>query len=61
MSDDRIVAIGLLTERDVKLLGETFNRLWPIDQTTDFSDLLQAIDEAEDHLRQEIPTSPTQL
>lgn len=52
MPDERIVAIGLLTKGDVRRLGETFTRLWPVDQTTDFSELLQAIDEAEDrHLQ----------
>jgi hypothetical protein len=54
MSEERIVAIGLLTESDVRRLGDTFTRLWPVDQTTDFSDLLQAIDEAEERLRHEI-------
>jgi len=50
--DERIVAIGLLTEGDVQRLGETFTRLWPVDHTTDFSELLQAIDEAEERHRQ---------
>jgi len=54
MSDERIVAIGLLTEEDVRRLGDTFTRLWPVDRSTDFSDLLRAIDEAEERLRQEI-------
>ena len=48
MPDERIVAIGLLTKGDVQRLGETFTRLWPVDQSTDFSELLQAIDEAEE-------------
>lgn len=52
MPDDRIVAIGLLTRGDVQRLGETFTRLWPVDQSTDFSELLRAIDEAEDSHRQ---------
>ena len=52
MPDERIVAIGLLTEGDVRLLGETFTRLWPVDQTTDFSELVRAIDEAEERHRQ---------
>lgn len=54
MSEERIVAIGLLTEEDVSRLGDTFTRLWPVDRSTDFSDLLRAIDEAEERLRQEI-------
>ena len=56
MSEERIVAIGLLTESDLRMLGDTFTRLWPIDRSTDFSDLLLAIDEAEERLRQEIRT-----
>jgi hypothetical protein len=47
MSDERIIAVGLLTARDVKLLGPTFDRLWPIDETPSFSELLRAIDEAD--------------
>jgi hypothetical protein len=50
--DERIVAIGLLTKGDVQRLGETFTRLWPVDQTTDYSELLRAIDEAEERHRQ---------
>jgi len=52
--DERIVAIGLLTLSDLERLGETFDRLWPVDKGTDFSELLQAIDEAEERLRQEV-------
>ena len=46
--DDKIVAVGLLTQRDVQLLGPTFTRLWPVDEeSTRFSPLLQAIDDAD--------------
>ena len=51
MPDERIVAIGLLTLNDLERLGETFDRLWPVDKGTDFSELLQAIDEAEERFR----------
>ena len=54
MPDERIVAIGLLTQGDVQRLGETFTRLWPVDQATDFTELLEAIDEAEERHRQMI-------
>ena len=54
MADERIVAIGLLTSSDLERLGATFTRLWPVDQTTDFSELLRAIDEAEERHRQTI-------
>ena len=43
----RITAVGLLTERDLELLGPDFNRIWPVDETPCFGELLQAIDEAD--------------
>ena len=51
MAQDRIVAVGLLTQRDVDALGGTFDRLWPIDETPCFASLLEAIDEADRELR----------
>ena len=47
MAENRIVAVGLLTQGDLNLLGSSFRRLWPIDETPCFSQLLQAIDEAD--------------
>ena len=44
---ERIVAVGLLTERDLGMLGSTFDRAWPIDDAPCFDGLLQAIDEAD--------------
>jgi hypothetical protein len=59
MTDERIVAIGLLTKGDLERLGETFDRLLPLEDCAEFSDLLRAIDEAEERqrmrLRNEIP------
>ncbi len=43
----RIVAIGLLTERDLAVLGEGFRRAYPLNDGHDFDELLRAIDEAE--------------
>ena len=57
MADERVIAIGLLTLSDLERLGETFTRLWPIDQTTDFADLLRAIDEADERIRRESTNS----
>ena len=48
---ERIVAVGLLTENDVRLLGRTFDRLWPIEEAPCFIELLKAIDEADNELR----------
>ena len=50
--DERIVAVGLLTERDLSLLGPTFDRVWPVEEKPSFSDLLRAIDEADRKLRE---------
>lgn len=43
---DRIVAVGLLTAKDLEMLGTGFRRAFPIDRATEFDDLLLAIDEA---------------
>lgn len=48
MNQDRIVAIGLLTDRDLNLLGPTFGRAWPIEEAVGFKELLRAIDEADE-------------
>jgi hypothetical protein len=47
---DRIVAVGLLTRRDLNLLGPTFDRIWPVEEAPSFSELLRAIDEADRQL-----------
>ena len=44
---ERIVAVGLLTRRDLKLLGPTFDRTWPVEEAPNFDQLLRAIDEAD--------------
>ena len=50
---ERIVAIGLLTQTELGLLGPAFNRAWPVNQAPDFDDLLRAIDEADEELQME--------
>jgi hypothetical protein len=47
MLDDSVVAVGLLTARDLEVLGPTFTRVWPVDGTPYFSQLLDKIDQAE--------------
>jgi len=44
---ERIVAIGLLTERDLDVLGTGFRRAFRIDDSPCFEELLAAIDAAE--------------
>jgi hypothetical protein len=51
VADERIVAIGLLTQREVQLLGHGFTRLWPVDETPCFDDLIRAIDKADEELK----------
>ena len=50
MSQRQIIAVGLLTEQELKLLGEGFSRVWPVDEAPCFQGLVQAIDEAEREL-----------
>jgi hypothetical protein len=52
LAQERIVAVGLLTQREVDLLGHGFSRLWPVDKTPCFTDLIEAIDEADEELKQ---------
>jgi hypothetical protein len=47
MMTERIVAVGLLTKRDLNLLGPAFDRAWPVEEAPAFNELLRAIDEAD--------------
>ena len=53
MDYERIVAVGLLTRNDVRLLGPSFDRLWPVEEAPHFRGLLAAIDEADRRLMQQ--------
>ena len=50
---DKIVAVGLLTRRDLDLLGPTFDRIWTVEEAPDFTELLRAIDEADRKLEEQ--------
>jgi hypothetical protein len=52
---ERIVAVALLTERDVSLLGATFDRLWSVEKAPDFAELLRPIDWADPKLNECAP------
>ena len=52
MAEERIVAVGLLTQREVELLGHGFSRLWPVDETPCFTELIKAIDDADRELEE---------
>ena len=51
LAHERIVAVGLLTQRELTVLGPTFDRAWPVEQAPRFGELLRAIDEAERKLK----------
>lgn len=54
MTQNRIVAVALLTDDDVGRLGSNFSRLWPVDEAPCFEGLLSAIDDADRELRQQV-------
>lgn len=58
MASERIVAVGLLTERDVARLGPTFDRVWPVEEAPEFAELVRAIDEADAELAHDMPDRP---
>ncbi len=61
MDHDRIIAVGLLTRRELSLLGPTFSRLWPVEEAPDFHELLCAIDDADAELRRKENSSGARL
>lgn len=46
-SGERIVAVGLLSERELAMVGQTLRRVYHIDEDDSFGDLLLAIDRAD--------------
>lgn len=50
---ERIVAIGLLTQHDLDMLGTGFRRVFRVDEAPQFEDLLRAIDDADAKLTHE--------
>jgi hypothetical protein len=48
---ERIVAVGLLTPTDLRVLGPTFDRIWPVEEAPHFNELLRAIDDADRKLK----------
>lgn len=47
----QIVAIGLLTQRELEMFGSALSKVWPIDEAPCFADLLEAIDKADTGLK----------
>jgi hypothetical protein len=46
MRNEPFVAAGLLTQRDLDVLGSGFRRAFPLTDSADFAPLLKRIDEA---------------
>jgi hypothetical protein len=46
MRNEPFVAVGLLTQRDLDVLGSGFRRAFPLTESADFAPLLKRIDEA---------------
>lgn len=44
---ERIVAVAFLTQANMRALGKNIERIYPIDHSPAFGDLLAKIDEAE--------------
>jgi hypothetical protein len=44
---DPVVAIGLLTQTNLTMFGSTLKKVFPINETPCFTELLRAIDEAD--------------
>lgn len=47
MNGERIVAVGLLTERELALVGQELRRIYRVDEDESFTELLTAIDLAD--------------
>lgn len=47
MPDLKIVAVALVTEKELTLLGPALDRAFPVDETPCFGELLSAIDAAD--------------
>ena len=41
---EKIVAIGLLTQRDLDVLGSGFKRVFPVEKDDSFADLIERLD-----------------
>ena len=46
MSDEPYVAIGLLTETNIRMLGPSLRQVFPIPRDNKFDDLVRQLDQA---------------
>ena len=47
MAQDRIVAVGLLTQNELNRYGSALKNVFPVEETPRFAELLRLIDEAD--------------
>jgi hypothetical protein len=47
VNKEKIVAVAFLTESNMRAIGASLQRVYPIQDTPVFADLLQALDEAD--------------
>jgi hypothetical protein len=47
MTEDKIIAVGLLTQRDLDRLGSGFQRLYPVPHDDAFTGLLRQLERVE--------------
>jgi hypothetical protein len=59
MDQEPIIAVGLLTRRDLNLLGPTFDRVFPVEDVPQFDELLEKIDQADSGLEKSRPMTDT--
>ena len=45
MADDTFIAVGLLTETNIRMLGSSLKRVFPIPRDDRFDTLISALDE----------------
>lgn len=55
MAQEPIVAVGLLTHRDLDRLGDGFRRCFPVSDDGQFEELLRAIDAADAAIGRDAP------
>lgn len=58
MPPERIVAVALLTQRNLDLLGPALAHVWPVADAPGFNELLRKIDEADAELRTDGAEAP---
>jgi hypothetical protein len=51
LADDPFVAIGLLTETNIRMLGTSLRQVFPIPHDDKFDDLIAALDRARGEAR----------